>query len=211
MFEFALELLRNWAQVLPPPWFTFWGAILEEIIVPIPSPLVMTLGGSLAASLNKGVAYLILLALTGTAGKIIGSYVIYVIADKVENVVAGRWGKFIGISHQQVEAIGQRLGKGWHDAIAIFVLRALPIVPTAPVSFVAGLLKMDLTSYLVSSAAGIFVRNIFYLYLGFTSLSALEKVNANLASSESIGSILVLMFVAALVYYIYRKRGSLTL
>lgn len=209
MFDFFITLLRSWAEVLPPPWFTFFGTMLEEIIAPIPSPLVMTLGGSLAASLHKNVAYLFLLALTGTAGKTIGSYVIYLIADKFEDVLSTRIGKWFGISHAQLENIGARLGKGWKDNVAIFVLRALPIMPTAPVSFVAGILKIDLKSYLVSSALGIFVRNIFYLYLGFTSLDALENINENLSSWESVGSIIVLVFIAALVYYIYKKRRDL--
>ncbi len=209
MLDFAIAWLHHWAEIMPLPWFTFLGAILEEIIVPIPSPLVMTLGGSLAASVNSGVAYLLLLALTGTAGKSIGSYGIYLVADKFENVVAGRWGKYIGISHQQIEAIGKRLGKGWKDNIVIFILRALPIMPTAPVSFVAGLLKMDVKGYVISTALGVFVRNIFYLYLGYTSLGALEKINENLASSESIGSLIVLILIAGLIYYIYRKRREL--
>lgn len=209
MFDFFIEILRSWAEVLSPPWFTFFGTMLEEIIAPIPSPLVMTLGGSLAESLHKNVSYLFLLALTGTAGKTIGSYVIYLIADKFENVLATRAGKWIGISHTQIENIGARLGKGWKDNVAIFVLRALPIMPTAPVSFVAGILKIDLKTYLVSSALGIFVRNMFYLYLGFTSLGALENINSNLASWESVGSVIVLVLVAALILYIYKKRREL--
>lgn len=194
---------------MPLPWFTFLGAILEEIIVPIPSPLVMTLGGSLAASVESGAPYLLLLALTGTAGKSIGSYGIYLIADKMEDVVTGRFGKYIGISHIQIEAIGKRLGKGWKDNVAIFLLRALPIMPTAPVSIVAGLLKMDVKGYVISTALGVFVRNIFYLYLGYTSLGALENINENLASWESIGSITILILIAALVLYIYKKRREL--
>jgi membrane protein DedA with SNARE-associated domain len=209
MFEFLTDILRGWAEVLSPPWFTFFGTMLEEVIAPIPSPLVMTLAGSLAASLDKSVWYLLFLAITGTAGKTIGAYVIYLIADKFEDVLTTRFGKWLGITHQQIEKIGARLGKGWQDNIAIFVLRALPIIPTAPVSLMAGILKLDLKTYLVSSALGIFVRNIFYLYLGFTSVGALENINNNLASWESLGSIVVLILIAALIYYIYRKRRQL--
>ena len=183
--------------------------ILEEIIAPIPSPLVMTLGGSLAASLHKNIPYLFLLALTGTAGKTIGSYVIYIIADKFEDILSTKVGKWIGITHAQIEDIGARLGKGWKDSVVIFALRAIPIMPTAPVSLVAGILKIDIKTYLVSSALGIFVRNMFYLYIGFTSLDALEKINTNLASLESIGSIIVLLFIVTLAYYMYKKRQNL--
>jgi membrane protein DedA with SNARE-associated domain len=206
MLEFAIRMLEQSAQVLSPPWFTFFGTMLEEVIAPIPSPIVMTLGGSLAASQHRSVWYLLLLALTGTAGKIIGSYVIYVIADKFENIITGRFGRVIGLTHEQIEAVGRRFGKGQRDTVVLFLLRALPFVPTAPVSFAAGLLRLDLKTYLLSSAAGIFIRNIFFLYVGFTSVGALEKINENLASSESIGSMLLLVGVAAVALYFYIKR-----
>ena len=209
MFDFAIDMLKGWGQVLSPAWFTFFGTMLEEIVAPIPSPLVMTLAGSFARSLEKSWPYLFWLAITGTAGKTIGSYVIYLIADKFEDIVFTRFGKFIGVSHRNIEEIGAKLGKGWKDNVAIFILRALPIMPTAPVSFVAGILKIDLKTYLVSSAAGIFVRNMFYLYLGFTSIGALENINENLGSLESIGSAIVLVLIAVLVLYIYKKRRSL--
>ncbi|MEK7499962.1 MAG: VTT domain-containing protein, partial [Patescibacteria group bacterium] len=114
-----------------------------------------------------------------------------------------------GITHAQIEDIGARLGKGLKDSVVIFALRAIPIMPTAPVSLVAGILKIDIKTYLVSSALGIFVRNMFYLYIGFTSLDALEKINTNLASLESIGSIIVLLFIVTLAYYMYKKRQNL--
>ena len=208
MLEFAIKMLESWAEVLSPPWFTFFGTMLEEIIAPIPSPIVMTLGGSLASSQHRGLWYLVWLAVTGTAGKIIGSYVIYVIADKFENVLTGRLGRIIGLTHEQIENIGRRLGQGKRDAAALFLLRALPFVPTAPVSFAAGLLRLDLKTYLLSSAAGIFLRNIFFLYVGFTSVGALEIINENLASTESFGSILLLTLVGAIALYFYIKRRN---
>jgi membrane protein DedA with SNARE-associated domain len=209
MFDTALEILKSWGEVLSPPWFTFFGTMVEEIVAPIPSPIVMMLGGSFAASLHKGFVYLLFLALTGTIGKTIGSYVIYIIADKFEDILSSRFGKLIGITHQHIEEIGKRFGNGWKDNIAIFLLRAIPIMPTAPVSFVSGIIKVDIKTYLLAGAAGLFVRNIFYLYLGFTSIGAIENISNNLASAESIGSIIILILVALLVLYIYKKRRSL--
>lgn len=206
MIEYFINILKSWADVLPLPWFTFFGAMIEEIIAPIPSPLVMTLAGSLAASQDQGLAYILLLALFGTAGKTIGCYVVYMIARTFEGIVTSRFGKFIGITPEQVDKVSDKLGKGWKDNVAIFLLRATPIIPTAPVSIIAGLLRLDLKTYLVSSAAGVLVRNVFYLYLGYTSLGALEKINENLDSVETIGYVIVLAMIAGLVLYIYRKK-----
>ncbi|HLD25714.1 MAG TPA: VTT domain-containing protein [Candidatus Andersenbacteria bacterium] len=209
MIDWAIHILQRSAEILSPPWFTFLGALFEEVLAPIPSPLVMTLGGSLAAVDQRSFHYLWWLALTGTAGKTIGAWVIYLLADKFENVLTSRFGRFLGVSHQQIESVGAKLGHGWKDGLAIFILRVLPIIPTAPVSLIAGILKMDLKTYLLGSALGIFFRNMFYLYFGFTSLGALENINNNFGHAESVGSIVFLLFLAALGYYLYRKRRQL--
>lgn len=92
----------------------------------------------------------------------------------------------------------------------IFLLRAVPIMPTAPVSIVCGLIKVKIRTYITSTFLGTLVRNIFYLYLGFTSIGALESLNEGIDSLEKIGYlILLILVVAALGYiYIHRKKDS---
>lgn len=211
MIDYFITILKSWAEVMPLPWFTFLGAMVEEIIAPIPSPLVMTLAGSFAAAEQQSVFYLALLALVGTVGKTIGMLVVYFVARTFEGIVTHKFGKFIGITEANVEKISAKLGNGWKDNVALFLLRAAPIIPTAPVSIVAGLLRLDLRTYLISSALGVFVRNIFYLYLGFTSVGALEKINSNLDSFETIGYIIILLGIAGIVFYIWKKRREFDL
>lgn len=202
----VINLLHTSSTILPLPWFSFIGAFIEELIAPIPSPLVMTLGGSLAASQGRDIFYLMILAFLGAIGKTIGSYLIYVIADRAEDVVLGKFGKFFGVSNKEVESIGKNLNKGWRDDVLIFLLRAIPIMPTAPVSLVAGLIKLNLRTYLLASFAGTFVRNMIYLYLGYTSLEALESINGGLDSLENIGYVVLLVLIGLVFLYIYRQR-----
>lgn len=205
-----IGFLHQLASIVPVPIFTFLGALIEEIVAPIPSPLVMTLAGSLVATNQQGVAQLIVLAVIGAVGKALGSIVIYVLADKGEDFVMKRFGWLLGISHKEVEDIGKHLTQGKRDDIILFLLRAIPIIPTAPVSIVCGLIKYNFKRYITVSFAGTLVRNIFYLYLGFTSVGALESVNSGLDSVESIGyAILFVLFLAmAVMFYIQRKRGT---
>jgi len=205
-----IDALHQLSQIFSLPWFTFFGAMIEEVIAPIPSPLVMTLAGSLAASEKAPWTYLGLLALIGAIGKTIGSLLIYVIADKGEDLIMGKFGKYLGVTHKEVEIIGRHLNKGWKDDLVIFLLRAVPIMPTAPVSIVCGLIKVKIRTYITSTFLGTLVRNIFYLYLGFTSIGALESLNEGIDSLEKIGYlILLILVVAALGYiYIHRKKDS---
>jgi membrane protein DedA with SNARE-associated domain len=202
------NVLTNIANLVPLPLFTFLGALIEEIIAPIPSPIIMTLAGSLASAANQNWIYLLLLALTGSVGKTIGAYVIYYIADKAEDVVIQKFGKFIGINEQDVEKISQKLNSGTRDDIVLFFLRAIPIIPTAPVSVVCGLIKTNLKTYLYTTFLGTIVRNIFYLYLGFTSLSAIDSINSDIDTFEKIGYGVILVLVGIIFLYIYRLKNK---
>lgn len=201
-----IEYLHKLSTMTSLPWFVAVGAFIEEVVAPIPSPLVMTLGGSLASSAGESFVFLFWLALVGSVAKTVASYIVYVISDKAEDFVLTKLGKFIGVSHKDVERIGSQLAGGWKDDLVMLLLRAVPIIPTAPVSVVAGLLKINLRTYLTTTLVGYAIRNFFYLYLGYTSLGALEQVNAGLDSFETVGYLIFALLLAVLAYYFYKQR-----
>lgn len=201
-----IEYLNQISNVVPLPVFTFIGALIEEIIAPIPSPIVMTLAGSMAAANNSTLLYLILLAFTGSVGKTIGAYVIYYLSDKAEDIIISKFGKFIGVSQKDVETISKKLNTGKRDDLVLFLLRAIPIVPTAPVSVVCGLIKIKLKTYLWTTFLGTLVRNVIYLYLGFTSLNAVENINSEIDNLEKFGYAIVLVLVGGIFFYIYKMK-----
>jgi membrane protein DedA with SNARE-associated domain len=206
-----IKILNQISGIVPLPIFTFIGALIEEIIAPIPSPIVMTLAGSLASAGNHSLWYLVFLGLTGAVGKTIGAYVIYFISDKTEDVIIKKFGKFIGISEKDVEKISTKLNSGKRDDVVLFLLRAIPIIPTAPVSVVCGLLKVNLKTYITSTFLGTFVRNIIYLYLGYTSLNAVENINSEIDNLEKFGYAIILFIIAIVFFYIfkYKKRSEI--
>lgn len=201
-----ISYLHDLSAITPLPWFIVVGAFIEEVIAPIPSPLVMTLGGSLAASAERAFPYLFYLAVIGSLAKTVASYIVYVVSDKAEDLVLNKFGRFIGVSHKDVEKIGSQLSGGWKDDVVMLLLRAVPIIPTAPVSVVSGLLKINLRTFFWTTLVGYAIRNFFYLYLGFTSVGALDKVNAGLDSFETIGYVIIAIILLALVYYFYKQR-----
>lgn len=210
LLESMIQLLHQLAVAVPLPIFTVVAAFIEEVIAPIPSPLVMTLAGSLAASAGETFTFLLWLSLLGGISKTFGSWVVYLLADIGEDIVLGRFGKYLGISHAEVEAFGSHLNKGRRDGLVIFLLRAIPIIPTAPVSLVAGLIKIHLRTYLIYTFLGTLVRNILYLYFGYTSLQAASSLSEGFESLETIGYVvLALMMGAGIAYFYYlRKRGA---
>lgn len=205
-----MQSLINWleafSQQVPVTWFVFIGSLLEEVIAPIPSPLVMLLGGSISAGQGSPLLFIGLLALIGAVSKTLGGLLIYVISDKAEDVVIDKFGKFLGVSHTDTEGLGKFFGQGKRDDIAIFLLRAVPVMPTAPVSVIAGLIKIDLKTYLIGTFLGLVVRNLIYLYLGYTSLGALESLSEGFDSLEKIGYLILAVFAGVVLLWMYRKR-----
>ncbi len=202
------HLLASFSHTVPLPLFVVIASFIEEIIAPIPSPFVMTASGSLIASQGQTLLFLGAMAVLGSLSKTFGSWLIYLISDKFEDVIISKFGKFLGVSHEDTEGIGKMFNKGMRDDVAIFLLRAIPIIPTAPVSVVAGLLKFNLKTYLVSSFFGLIVRNLFYLYLGYVGVGALESIDNNLASWETVGYVIIFLLLASLAVWFYMKRRS---
>lgn len=171
--EIITNTLKAWANFLPLPWFAFFGAFVEEL-TPIPASLIMTILGSLSAVKGHGLLIISGLSLIAAIGKEIGYWLVYFLGDKSEDIIFKNFGHFFGVKHEQIEAIGKYLNKGWRDDLIIFLFRAVPIMPTMPVSLICGVLKVNFKSYLIWSFFGTLVRNGLYLWLGFSGVGILK-------------------------------------
>lgn len=203
----ATVYLEQFAMRVPVELFVFVGALVEEIIAPIPSPVIMTLGGSIAATQQKTLVFLLLLAVLGAVGKLIGSWLMYVVADKAEDLLITRFGKLLGVSHKELERLGQHFGKGNKDFLLIFLARVVPVMPTAPISVIAGLIKLPLKTYLTASFLGYIGRNLFYLYVGYVGYDSYKNVLSGLDSMESAMQVLIVGMLVGIIGYMYYKRG----
>jgi len=205
-FTGIIIYLENLAQKVPLELFTFIGTVSEELIAPIPSPLVMTLSGSIMKAQNKALAYIALIALIGAIGKTIGAWLLYFLSDIAENIIVGVFGKFLGLDHDTIENIGKKFNGNWKDVITVILLRGIPVMPTSPVSVAAGIIKVKLSTYLLGTFIGVIIRNIFFLYLGYTGLAASEKLSSGLESTETIMQIIVVIGFLGLLFWGYKKR-----
>lgn len=209
--EHIITWLQQLAQQVPVTLFVFIAALVEEIIAPIPSPLVMMLAGSIAESQRQPIIFLFWLSLVGALSKTFGSYIVYLVADKAEDLVIDKFGKLLGVSKKDTEGLGAFFSKGRRDDIGIFLLRAIPLMPTAPVSVIAGLIKINLKTYLLSTFAGLLIRSFIYMYLGYVSFGNLESLSRGFDSLEKIGYFILSIFGGVVLLWMYRKRqkGSL--
>lgn len=205
MFAYLEELVLSFASLMPLPLFAAVSSFIEEIVAPIPSGPVMLVMGSLAQVQGYSLLMLFGLVLVATFGKLLGGLVVYVIADKTEDIVLGRFAKFFGVTHTQIESFGARLGNGWRDYILLTILRTLPFVPSVVVSFGAGALKIPLRLFIIATIIGTILRDSFFIYLGYAGIGAAEELLKRFSTIESVLQVLIasaLVVVFAMLVYL---------
>jgi membrane protein DedA with SNARE-associated domain len=134
IFSEIIAWLESLATQIPLPLFTFIGGFIEEVLAPIPSPFVMMLAGTVGKSQAYTLLTLLFIAAVGAAGKTLGAWILYFIGDKAEDFALGKFGKFIGIEQKDVESIGNYFKGGAKDWLVMITMRAIPIMPTSPLS-----------------------------------------------------------------------------
>jgi membrane protein DedA with SNARE-associated domain len=168
--------VRELARIVPLEFFILIGAFIEEIIAPIPSMLVTTTAGFFAHAEGRTALFVVWLAVLGGLGKLAGSFTYYTLGDKLEDVVVGRFGRYLGLSHADVERIGRRFnGQHWRDGGLIFLLRVIPFVPTVLVSVACGVVRIQTRVFLIASYAGNFCKDLFYVFAGYYGIQVIRS------------------------------------
>ena len=207
--ETLIDLLEQLADHVPVELFAFFGSFIEELIAPIPSPIVMTLSGSMVASNGSPFWYLFVIAVIAAIGKTIGAAVLYTVADKAEDIILVKLGRYIGVTHNQVEQIGDRFQGTPRDYVTLLIIRSTPIIPSAPISLICGLIALPKKLFFISTFFGTIVRDFIYLYIGFTGLSAAEEITNGIEGASSIITIVLgLVGVGIFAFILYRKYGA---
>jgi membrane protein DedA with SNARE-associated domain len=208
MIDGIVQWLEQSAQSVPLPLFVMLGGLVEEIIAPIPSPLVSTLAGSITVTKNLGFPYLLWICALLTFSKTIGAWIFYVIGDKLEDVAIPRLGRYIGVRHDDLERFGARFRGSWKDELTLLGLRSIPVMPSTPISLVCGILKIRLRTFLVATYVGFYIRNLTFLLLGYTGLAAAESLMSGLDTAETILKIAIVGTGFTVIFWLYWKRRT---
>lgn len=126
--------------------------VAESACVPVPSELIMTLGGALAAGAVAG-AHLNLAAviIAGVLGNVVGSYIAWAVGRYGGQPVLRRWGQRSRRLQHDIDR-----ATGWfdrHGPMAVLFGRVLPIVRTF-ISLPAGIAGMDPVRFGVYTTIG---------------------------------------------------------
>ncbi len=181
-------------------WGGYFGIFLlmaiENVFPPIPSEVIMGIGGVLVARGDMDFSWLILI---GTAGATLGNYFWYWIGDKwgykrLEPLIE-RHGRWITLDFEDIERAARFFRK--HGQWVVFLLRFSPFLRTI-VSLPAGLAHMSLWKFLIYTFAGSAVWNVLLVEGG-------RRLAPLIARYEQYASwAIIALCVILLASYIYR-------
>jgi membrane protein DedA with SNARE-associated domain len=195
-------------------WSVFAGVIIESVIVPIPSPLIIMGAGFVLISPDLMFAQALLpillqIVLPGAIASTLGAYIGYAIGYYGGKPLVDRWERFLGFSWNDVEALERRFQTGQVNT-TIFFLRALPIFPLSVISAAAGLLRLPLNQFSLWTFYGTVPRCLLLAYLGWGLGETYQSFARGIDKAEGIVSgVLVLGIFAGIVWLRARVRGKI--
>jgi membrane protein DedA with SNARE-associated domain len=196
------------------PWSVFIGVIIESVIVPIPSPLIIMGAGFvlISADLNfmEALAPIVLqIVLPGSIASTLGAYIGYGIGYFGGKPLVDRWKRFLGFSWSDVEAMEHRF-KARGIKASIFFLRALPIFPLSVISAAAGLLRLPVGQFSLWTFYGTIPRCLFLGYLGWGLGETYQGIAKGIDRVETIVSGLLIIAICAVIIWLRsRVQGKI--
>ena len=134
--------------------------VMESATLPVPSEVVLPLGGYLVW---QGRLEFWSTVAVATVGSLVGTMVDYAIGYFLGRPAVLRYGRIVRFSEKRLETTERWFGS--HGKSVVLLARFVPLLRTL-IAFPAGLVKMDVKRFLAYSAVGILVWDIALVYLG---------------------------------------------
>ena len=183
--------------------------LAESACIPVPSELIMTFGGALAAGAVPGTHLnLIGVILAGTAGNVAGSYIAWAVGryggqPLLRRLSEGRLGRHLLREHDLDRAIA------WfdrHGGKAVLIGRLLPVVRTF-ISLPAGIAEMPALRFGIYTTIGCIPWTTALAVAGYAVGTNWESIaNAFHGPSYIIAAIVLVVMVLAVWRYARRRR-----
>ncbi len=169
--------------------------VLESMVAPVPSELVMPFAGFLVAD---GKLNLWLVIFVSTFASIIGSLISYFIAYFGEKELIHKFGRFVFLDKEELDWTERWFRK--HGSITILISRFIPVIRHL-ISIPAGLARMDLKRFILFTTIGATAWNTFLLWVGIQLRERWELVKQY---SKPLDIIVVILVAAAAAYLVFK-------
>jgi len=174
----------------------FFLMVLESMIFPIPSELVLPFAGFL---ISRGEMTFLLVVLFSTLGSLVGSLLSYYLGKYGGKKFVLKYGKYFLLNKKHLINTEKWFSK--KGELTIFIGRFIPIVRHI-ISIPAGIGKMNLKKFMIYTLIGAGIWNAFLTYIGFILGNNWERIQeySDYVSFGVLGILVILMG-----YFVYRQ------
>jgi membrane protein DedA with SNARE-associated domain len=181
----------NWGY-----WGVFLLMVLENVIPPIPSEAIMSMGGIAVA---KGQMNFAALIAVGTAGTVLGNLFWWEIGRRLGykrlKPLIDRWGRWLTMDWHEVERLKSYFDKWGGPTVLIF--RFLPVGRTL-ISIPAGLMHMPFWRFVGYTAVGSTIWNLILVSVGYGLGKGVEDIE------HWVAPVVTAIIVSIILLYLWR-------
>jgi membrane protein DedA with SNARE-associated domain len=181
--------------------------VAESACIPVPSELIMPLGGALAAGAVAGHRMsLALVIVAGVAGNVAGSYVAWAVGRWGGQAVLRRWGGRVWLREHHLEAANRWSDR--HGPRAVLIGRVLPVVRTF-ISLPAGIAGKRPLRFGVYSTIGCIPWTAALAAAGYAVGASWQQIpNAFHAVTYVVAAIVVIALAVGVAVFVVRARRA---
>lgn len=194
--------------IIPMGWFGVFSAeVIEEIIVPIPSAMILLgsgflfLKGPLTLGLVSTLFFTIVIP--ATLGLTLGSLFIYTLAYKGGKPFLEKYGQWLALSWSDVEVVNQKFTEGTFDEWSLVLARVFPIIPSVLIAAFCGLTRMPLRKYITLTLIGAFFKALLLGLIGWQVGELYLKYADIIGHIEN--TVFALIILGTVGFIVYRK------
>lgn len=208
MFSSTLSSLEGFI-ISHGAWAVFTGSILEQIVTPIPSSLVV-LGSSFiimrGTVLSAGSLEIMFFNITLPAalGVTLGSLLYYGICYKIGTPFVERAGKYMGVSVEDLENVEKRVKESKYENLFLFAARCIPVIPSIAISLFCGMIRYNPRKYVLITFSGALVQASILGIIGWQFGNFYLSISESLSFIDNL--ILVIIVLAVIILIIRKKR-----
>ncbi len=194
------EIIAEWGYI-----GIFLLILIENVFPPIPSEIILPLGGFMTAETKMVVPGVIIAA---TIGSVLGAFILYGVGrlvnkDVIEKWLDGKVGKILRFKKEDVEK-----ATAWFEKrgnITVLFCRCIPVVRSL-ISIPAGISKMKVLPFTIYTLVGTVVWNTILIVAG-SMLGNNWRVVADIVDKFKyvVLAVIAVAGIAFLVWYFTRK------
>ena len=176
--------------------------VLESACIPIPSEVTMLFGGALASPGFAAPGHeldLVLVALVGTLGNLVGSWLAYGAGAAGGRPLVDRFGRYLLVLPHEVDRAHEWFER--RGELTVFVSRLLPVIRTF-ISLPAGVARMPFWRFTIYTVLGCLPWTFALAWLGYLLGENWAKVEEFL---QPVAWAILVLLAIGLVWYVARR------